>query len=58
MATRWDIRSAYEHLPVLVLSLHDAPRYVQLALQAGASDYVSKREMTDTLLVAIRRNLA
>ena len=49
-----DIGSAYEDLPVLVLSLHDAPRYSKLALQAGASGYISKRESGEMLLVAVR----
>jgi DNA-binding NarL/FixJ family response regulator len=39
---------------VLVLSMHEAPHYVKQALDAGAQGYVAKREMTETLLIAIR----
>lgn len=49
-----DIRSNYREMPVLVLTMYDASRYVQRALRAGASGYVSKQEMTEVVLVAIR----
>jgi DNA-binding NarL/FixJ family response regulator len=49
-----DIRSDHEDLPVLVLTLHDAPLWARRAFQAGATGYVTKQEMTETLLVAIR----
>ncbi|MBE0620231.1 MAG: response regulator transcription factor [Burkholderiales bacterium] len=49
-----EIRAAYPDLPVLVLSMHDAPVWARRAFQAGAKGYVSKQEMTETLLVAIR----
>jgi DNA-binding NarL/FixJ family response regulator len=48
------IRSRHAELPVLVLSLQEAPAYAERALQAGASGYVSKREMGETLLDAVR----
>ncbi|MBE0620224.1 MAG: response regulator transcription factor [Burkholderiales bacterium] len=41
-------------MPVLVLSMHDAPARGRRAFQASAYGYVSKQEMTETLLVAIR----
>jgi DNA-binding NarL/FixJ family response regulator len=41
-------------LPVLALTMHEAPLYVGRAFAAGASGYVAKRELTETLLVAIR----
>ncbi len=53
-----EIRLRHKHLPVLVLSMHDAPLYVERALQAGASGYVTKQEMSETILIAIRRVLA
>jgi DNA-binding NarL/FixJ family response regulator len=53
-----DIRSAHAALPVLVLSLHDAPLVARRALRAGASGYVTKGEMGETLLIAIRCLLA
>jgi transposase len=38
----------------LSLSMHEAPYYVERAFDAGAHGYVAKREMTETLLMAIR----
>lgn len=52
-----DIHSRYPELPVLLLTVHDRPVYAQRALHAGARGYVSKREMSETLLIAIRRVL-
>jgi DNA-binding NarL/FixJ family response regulator len=52
-----EIRSHHESLRVLVLTILDAPQYVRRAFAAGANGYVTKREMTDTLLMAIRRVL-
>jgi DNA-binding NarL/FixJ family response regulator len=49
-----EIRSRYAGLRVLVLTVHVAPRYVQRAFAAGASGYVTKSKMTETLLMAIR----
>ena len=40
--------------PVLVLTVHQALPYVRRAFAAGASGYVAKQEMTETLLTAIR----
>ena len=48
-----EIRSGHEDLPVLVLTMHDAPLYARRAFRAGALGYVSKKEMTETLLIAI-----
>jgi DNA-binding NarL/FixJ family response regulator len=49
-----EIRASHESLPVLVLSMHDAPHYVRTAFRAGANGYVCKQEMIETLLLAIR----
>lgn len=49
-----DIRSGHSDLPVLVLSMYDAPLYVERAFRAGASGYVTKREPSETILTAIR----
>ncbi len=49
-----DIRAGHEGLPVLVLTMHDAPVHIRRAFQAGARGYVSKPELGETLLVAIR----
>jgi len=53
-----DIRAAYAALPVLVLTIHDARGYAEQAFAAGASGYVTKQEMGEVLLVAIRSVLA
>jgi DNA-binding NarL/FixJ family response regulator len=49
-----EIRSRHAGLRVLVLTMHDAPIYVRRAFQAGADGYVTKQELTETLLLAIR----
>jgi DNA-binding NarL/FixJ family response regulator len=48
-----DIRSIHGDLPVLVLTVHDAPVYVQQAFRAGADGFVTKQEMGETVLLAI-----
>jgi DNA-binding NarL/FixJ family response regulator len=52
-----EIRSRRPGPRVLVLTMHEAPLYVERAFAAGAHGYVAKREMTETLLTAIRRVL-
>ena len=49
------IRLHDKHLPVLVLSMHDTPLYAERAFKAGASGYVTKQEMSETVPLAIRR---
>jgi DNA-binding NarL/FixJ family response regulator len=49
-----DIRSRHIGLPVLVLSLHDSPKYVRHAFEAGAKGYLAKQNMTEGLMLAIR----
>ena len=49
-----EIRLRHQKLPVLVLSMHDAPLYAERAFKAGASGYVTKEEMSETVLLAIR----
>lgn len=48
------IRTRHAGLRVLVLTVHETPRYVRLAFAAGASGHVSKRELNETLLMAMR----
>jgi DNA-binding NarL/FixJ family response regulator len=48
------IRSRHAGLRVLVLTTHDMPGRVRRAFAAGASGHVSKQEMTETLLRAMR----
>ncbi len=50
-----DIRSGHKRLPVLVLSMHDAPIHAERAFRAGAGGYVTKREMSETGRSASRR---
>ena len=52
-----EIRSRRPGPRMLVLTMHEAPLYVERAFAAGAHGYVAKREMTETLLTAIRRVL-
>ena len=52
-----EIRLGYKYLPVLLLSVHDAPIYSERAFKAGASGYVNKQETTEAMLIAIRRVL-
>ncbi len=49
-----DIRSQHADLPVLVLSMHDGARWAERAITAGANGFLSKQEIDETLLVAIR----
>jgi DNA-binding NarL/FixJ family response regulator len=49
-----DIRSGHAALPILVLSIHDSLFCAEQAFRAGANGYVTKQEMSDALLVAIR----
>ena len=53
-----DIKQRFPHLPVLALSMHEEAAYAGRALRAGARGYITKQEMDDTVLVAIRRLLA
>lgn len=49
------IRSEHPDLPILVVSMHNAPSIVQQALRAGASGYLSKDCDPETLIDAVRR---
>lgn len=49
-----DSRARHPALPVLVLSMHDSARWAERAIRAGASGFLSKQEIDETLLVAIR----
>lgn len=53
-----DIKRFYPDLPVLALSMHDEAVYAERALRAGARGYVTKQEIDDAILIAIRRVLA
>lgn len=49
------IRSHYEKLPILVLSMHNEPQIAQRALRAGASGYLTKDHNAETLLAVINK---
>jgi DNA-binding NarL/FixJ family response regulator len=49
-----DLRILYPNLPVLVLSMHDEALYAERAFRAGAHGYITKQQMDDTVLTAIR----
>jgi len=49
-----EIRSRHPRPRILVLTMHEAPLHVERAFAAGADGYVAKRELTETLLTAIR----
>jgi DNA-binding NarL/FixJ family response regulator len=53
-----DIRNKYQHLPVLILSMHDENIYAERLLSAGANGYIMKQAAAEQLLAAVRRVLA
>jgi DNA-binding NarL/FixJ family response regulator len=48
------IKTKHPHLPVLILTMHDEPRYARSAFCAGARGYVTKRDAAETVVTAIR----
>ena len=52
------IKSKYEDLPVLVVSMHEESLYAERALRAGAAGYVMKQEPAKTVKLAIRKVLS
>lgn len=52
------MRAQHSEIPALVLSMHDEAVYGERALKAGARGYVSKQQLDDTVLLAIRKVLA
>jgi DNA-binding NarL/FixJ family response regulator len=53
-----EIKTRYPNIPSLVLSMHDEAVYAERALSAGALGYVTKQQLGETVLSAIRRTLA
>jgi DNA-binding NarL/FixJ family response regulator len=51
------IKSQFEDLPVLVVSMHEESLYSERALRAGAMGYVMKHEPSKTVKTAIRKVL-
>jgi DNA-binding NarL/FixJ family response regulator len=52
-----NIKTDYEELPVLVVSMHDESLYAERALRAGAMGYVMKHEPSKTVKTAIHKVL-
>jgi len=50
-------KALHAELPMLVLSIHSESPYAERALRAGAMGYIMKEEMTEKLILAIRRVL-
>jgi len=53
-----EMKARHPDIPALVLSMHDESVYAERSLRAGALGYVTKQQLDDTVLVAIRRLLA
>lgn len=53
-----DIRRRWPILPILVVSMHDAPDYLERVLKSGAQGFVNKKESIQKLADAIRRVLS
>lgn len=51
------IRSVYDDLPILVVSMHDESLYAERSLRAGAMGYVMKHEPGKTVITAIHKLL-
>jgi DNA-binding NarL/FixJ family response regulator len=51
------MKTHHPEIPSLVLSMHDESLYAERSLRAGALGYVTKQQLDDTVLVAIRRLL-
>ena len=52
-----DMKTRHPKIPALVLSMQDEAVYAARSLRAGARGYVTKQELADTVLAAIRRLL-
>lgn len=52
------LRARHPGTRLVVLSMHDESVYAERVLRAGAHGYVSKQQLEDSLLTAVRRALA
>lgn len=50
-----DIKKRFTELPVLMLSMHPEERFAVRALRAGASGYLTKSDISEQLIKAIRK---
>lgn len=51
------IRSEFDHVPILIVSMHDESLYAERALRAGANGYIMKQEVAENVIKAIRQVL-
>jgi DNA-binding NarL/FixJ family response regulator len=51
------VKRSHPEVPTLVLSMHDEAVYAERSLRAGARGYVTKQQLDETVLTAIRRVL-
>ncbi|MCG8568083.1 MAG: response regulator transcription factor [Desulfobacterales bacterium] len=51
------LRDHHPDLPVLVISMHEESLYAERVLRAGALGYITKQEMADNVVLAVRRVL-
>ncbi len=52
-----DIKTQFPDVPVLALSMHQESSYAERAIRAGARGYITKKEATKNVILAIRRVL-
>jgi DNA-binding NarL/FixJ family response regulator len=52
------LKIRYPLIRLLVLTMHDESRYAERSLRAGAGGYITKQQLDETLLTAIRCVLA
>ena len=52
-----ELKSRWPNLYVLILSMSDDPYHVKRAFQAGARGYLTKDEVSEKIILAIRRVL-
>jgi len=52
------MKTLHPTIPALMLSMHDEETYATRSLRAGARGYVTKQQLDDTVLAAIRTVLA
>lgn len=52
------LQRSHPEIPALVISMHNEAVYAERCLRAGARGYVSKQQLDETVLVAIRHVLA
>ncbi len=51
------IKTRYDNLPVLVVSMHDESLFAERALRVGAKGYIMKQEAIEKMMEAIRKVL-